>query len=55
MPKPVMATQMGRRVKRKRCFVKSEAKAMIIAKAKAAAHGGTEWTMLGLVTSRGGR
>lgn len=44
MAKPAMAMPMGSKVKRKRCFSRSEKKAMIRAKTKDAAHGGTEWS-----------
>ena len=44
MAKPVMETAIGKRVKRKRCFSLSLKKATSIAKPKAAAQGGTEWT-----------
>ena len=41
MANPVMAMNMGIRVKAKRCLVLSEKKAMTMAKTKAHAHGGT--------------
>src|SRR5437667_3135403 len=44
MAKPVMDTQMGIRVKRKRCLRRSERVATSIAKTKAQAQGGTEWS-----------
>jgi hypothetical protein len=44
MPKPTMATQIGKMANAKRCRDLSEKYAMIMANAKAHAHGGTEWS-----------
>jgi len=54
MAKPEIATQIGIIVKRKRCFTLSEIVAMIIAKAKAAAQGGTErsWVWIAIPLSQ---
>lgn len=43
-----MATEMGMIVNKKRCFVKSEQNATIIAKPKAATHGGTLWSCVSM-------